>query len=164
MSVSLDSNTENKVRDTSGQDVVIDPSGGAHRRRRIVVILACGVVALAVAGGLTVRSWMSSKLMIPRARVRIATVTRGSFVRAIAGEGLVVVANGPTLFSPAVGTVTFKVVAGAPVTPGQVLATVDSPSLKNELARERATLDGLTVSLERQAIETHRQILETKQT
>jgi HlyD family secretion protein len=60
--------------------------------------------------------------------------------------------------------VTFNVVAGAPVTPGLVLATVDSPALNNELARERATLDGLQVSLERQAIETHRQILESKQT
>jgi HlyD family secretion protein len=50
------------------------------------------------------------------------------------------------------------------VAAGQVLATVDSPSLNNELARERATLDGLEVALDRQAIETHRQILESKQT
>jgi HlyD family secretion protein len=54
--------------------------------------------------------------------------------------------------------------AGAPVTQGQVLGTVESPALKNELARESATLDGLMVSLQRQAIETHRQILESKQT
>ena len=160
----MDSNTETKVRDTSAQDVLIDPSGGARRRRRVILILAGGVVALAVVFGLVVRSWMNSNVVVPRARVRIATVTRGSFVRDIAAEGTVVVANSPTLFSSAIGTVTFNVVAGAPVTPEQVLATVDSPALKNELARERATLDGLTESLERQAIETHRQILESKQT
>jgi HlyD family secretion protein len=160
----VDSNTETKVRDTSAQDVLIDPSGGARRRRRVILILAGGVVALAVVFGLVVRSWMNSNVVVPRARVRIATVTRGSFVRDIAAEGTVVVANSPTLFSSAIGTVTFNVVAGAPVTPEQVLATVDSPALKNELARERATLDGLTESLERQAIETHRQILESKQT
>ena len=130
----------------------------------MLLIVVCAVAAFAVAFGLVVRSWMNSKVVVPRARVRIATVTRGSFVRDIAAEGLVVVANSPTLFSSAVGTVTFNVVAGAAVTPEQVLATVDSPALKNELARERATLDGLTVSLERQAIETHRQILESKQT
>jgi len=164
MSASIESNTEAKVRDTSAQDVVIDPAHGMRRRRRVLMIAACGVAALAVVIGLVVRSWMNSNVVVPRARVRIATVTRGSFVRDLAAEGTVVVANSPTLFSVAVGTVTFNVVAGSPVTQGQVLATVDSPALKNELERERATLDGLTVSLERQAIETHRQVLESKQT
>ena len=152
------------VRDTSAQDVVVDPDNGARRRRRLILILAGGIVAFVVVFGLVAKSWVNSKVVIPRARVRIATVTRGAFVRDIAAEGLVVVANSPTLFASAVGTVTFNVVAGAPVTQGQVLATVDSPALNNELARERATLDGLQVSLERQAIETHRQILESKQT
>ena len=152
------------VRDTSAQDVSVDPGSGASRRRRLVLIIAGGVAVFVLIFGLVVKSWMNSKVVVPRARVRIATVTRGAFVRDIAADGLVVVANSPTLFSSAVGTVTFNVVAGAPVTQGQVLATVDSPALNNELARERATLDGLRVSLERQAIETHRQILESKQT
>lgn len=164
MSVSIDPNSENKVRDTSAQDVIVDSGSTVRRRRRVIMILVCGITAFVVVAGLVVRGWTNSKVAVPRARVRIATVTRGAFVRDIAAEGLVIVANSPTLFSSAVGTVTFNVVAGAPVTPGQVLATVDSPALKNELAREHATLDGLTVSLERQAIETHRQVLESKQT
>jgi HlyD family secretion protein len=128
-----------------------------------MLIAVCGGAALVVIFGLVLRSWVHSNLAVPRQRVRIATVTSGQFVRDIAAEGTVVVANSPTLFAVAVGTVTFKVVAGDPVTQGQVLATVDSPALKNELARERATLDGLAVSLQRQGIETHRQILESKQ-
>jgi HlyD family secretion protein len=152
------------VRDTSAQDDIVDPGSGAGRRRRLILIIAGGAIAFVLVFGLVVKSWMNSKVVVPRARVRIATVTRGAFVRDIAADGLVVVANSPTLFSSAVGTVTFNVVAGAPVTSGQVLATVDSPALNNELARERATLDGFQVSLERQAIETHRQILESKQT
>ena len=154
----------NTVRDTSAQDVIVEPGSGARRRRRLVLIIGGAIAVFVLICGLVVKSWVNSKVLVPRARVRIATVTRGAFVRDIAAEGLVVVANSPTLFSSAVGTVTFNVVAGAPVTPGQVLATVDSPALNNELARERATLDGLQVSLERQAIETHRQILEGKQT
>ena len=157
-------NTDTKVRDTSAQDVIVNQDGGTRKRRRMVVILGCGLAALAVVLGLVVRSWMNSKVVIPRERVRIATVTRGTFIRDVAADGLVVVANSPTLFASAIGTVTFDVVAGAPVTAGQVLATVDSPELSNELARERATLDGLKVALDRQAIETHRQILESKQT
>jgi HlyD family secretion protein len=154
----------NVVRDTSAQDVIVDAGSSARRRRRLILIIAGGTAVFVLIFGLVVKSWVNSKVLVPRARVRIATVTRGAFVRDIAAEGLVVVANSPTLFSSAVGTVTFNVVAGAPVTPGLVLATVDSPALNNELARERATLDGLQVSLERQAIETHRQILESKQT
>lgn len=160
----MDSRTEAKVRDTSAQDVAVDAGSGLRRRRRVVVMLGCGLVALVVVFGLVFKSWVNSKVVVPRARVRIATVTRGAFVRDVAADGLVVVANSPTLFSSAVGSVTFNVVAGAPVTEGQVLATVDSPALNNELARERATLEGLKVGLERQAIETHRQILESKQT
>jgi HlyD family secretion protein len=160
----MDSKTEVRVRDTSAQDVIVDPDSSTRRRRRVVVILGCSVAALVVVFGLVVKSWVNSRVVVPRARVRIATVTRGAFVRDVAADGLVVVANSPTLFSSAIGAVTFNVVAGAPVTAGQVLASVESPALNNELARERATLEGLKVALDRQAIETHRQILESKQT
>jgi HlyD family secretion protein len=164
MKAPIDSDVETRVRGTSGQDVLIDPASGARRRQRVLLIAVCGAAVLVVVVGLVLRSWMHSNVVVPRARLRIATVMRGSFVRDIAAEGTVVVANSPTLFAVATGTVTFNVVAGDPVTQGQVLATVDSPALTNELARERATLDGLAVSLERQSIETHRQILESKQT
>jgi HlyD family secretion protein len=146
-----DSNAELKVRDTSGQDVLIDPAPGVRRRRRLIFILACAAAVLLVAIGLVIKSWAHSNLVVPRHRVRIGTVTRGLFVRDTAAEGTVVVANSPTLFAVYAGTVTFDVVAGDPVAQGQLLATVDSPELKNELARERETLDGLTVSLQRQA-------------
>jgi HlyD family secretion protein len=164
MNVTMDTKTESKVRDTSAQDVIVDPGSSTRRRRQLLVILGGGAIALLLVFGWVVKSWMASKVVIPRSRVRIATVARGAFVRDVAADGLVVVANSPTLFSSAIGTVTFNVVAGAPVTPQQLLATVDSPALNNELARERATLDGLKEALERQAIETHRQILESKQT
>jgi HlyD family secretion protein len=155
--------TDTKVRDTSGQDVPIDPAPGVRRRRTLRWVAACGAGALLLTAGLVIRSWAHSTLVVPRDRVRIATITRGLFVRDTAAEGTVVVANSPTLFAVADGTVTFDVVAGQPVALGQVLATVDSPALNNELARERATLDGLSVSLQRQEIETHRQNLESKQ-
>ena len=160
MNASMDS----KVRDTSGQDVMVDPGSGARRSRRLVLILAGGAAALVLIFVLVIRSWMNTKVVVPRARVRIATITRGAFVRDVAADGLVVVANSPTLFSSAVGTVTFNAVAGAAVTAKQVLAIVDSPALNNELARERATLQGLEVALDRQGIETRRQVLESKQT
>lgn len=95
--------------------------------------------------------------------MRIAQVTRGAFVRDVAAQGTVVVAESPTLFAIANGTITFNVRAGDAVAVGQVLAILDSPSLKSEQGREQATLDGLRVDLDRESIETRRQILESKQ-
>src|SRR5437016_4235066 len=105
MKVPIDSDVETRVRGTSGQDVLIDPSSGARRRQRVLLIAVCGAVALIVVTGLVLRSWMHSNVVVPRARVRIASVTRGSFVRDIAAEGTVVVANSPTLVAVATGTV-----------------------------------------------------------
>src|SRR5689334_6598644 len=99
MSASVNSNTAAKVRDTSAQDVMIDPAPGTRTRRRVVLMIALGTLAVLVVASLVVRSWMNSTIVVPRARVRIATVVRGSFIRDIAAEGTVVVANSPTLFS-----------------------------------------------------------------
>lgn len=151
------------IRDTSAQDVVLDPALQTRKRRRLLVAAAVGGVALLIALFLLARSWASTSVVVARERVRIATVTRGPFVRDIAAQGTVVVANSPTLFSSGIGTVSFVVKAGDAVTEGQVLATVDSPSLRNEHAREKASLDGLVVSLERASIEVRRQILESQQ-
>lgn len=154
---------ERSIRDTSAQDVVIDPAPTRRRQRTLLIIGAAGGIAFLTVFAFLVRSWASSSIAIPRERVRIATVARGPFVSDVAAQGTVVVANNPTLFAAAMGTVTFAVRAGDTVTEGQVLATVDSPSLTSEYAREKATLDALVVDLERASIETRRQILQNRQ-
>ncbi len=53
--------------------------------------------------------------------------------------------------------------AGDAVKKGQALATLDSPALRNEYDRERATLDSLDAALARQEIEIRRQILQSRQ-
>jgi HlyD family secretion protein len=151
------------IRDTSAQDVFVDPAPRRRKRQRLIVIGAASGVLIIIALAILIRSWASSSVVVSRERVRIATVSRGPFIRDIAAQGTVVVANSPTLFAAAMGTVTFNVRAGDAVTLGQVLAVVDSPSLKNEYARERATLDGSTTDLERASIEARRLILQNKQ-
>ena len=151
------------IRDTSAQDIALDPAPQARKRRFIVIGAASIGVVVFIAAVMLIRTWASTSLVVPRERVRIATVTRGAFVRDIAAQGTVVVADSPTLFASGMGTVTFVVRAGDAVKEGQVLATVDSPSLRNESAREQAALDGLLVSLDRAGIEARRLILEQKQ-
>jgi HlyD family secretion protein len=120
-------------------------------------------VLLGAAATVAVHGWVSSAVVVPRERLRIAQVVRGSFVRDVAAEGTVITANSPTLFAPSTGTVTFSVRAGDTVRKGQALATLDSPTLVNQYAQERATLDSLNVALERQGIEVRRQELENKE-
>jgi len=151
------------IRDTSAQDVAIDPTLLIRRRRRLLVASAIGALAIVVAMVMLVQSWASTDIVVPLERVRIAPVTRGVFIRDVAAQGTVVVADSPTLFASAVGTVTFIVRAGDSVSEGQVLATVDSPSLRSEHALEKATLDGLITSLDRATIDAKRRMLESKQ-
>jgi HlyD family secretion protein len=151
------------IRDTSAQDVTLDPAPRARKRRLLLIGAASTGLIVLIVLGMLIRTWASTTLVVPRDRVRIATVTRGAFVRDVAAQGTVVVADSPTLFSSGIGNVTFLVKAGDAVKEGQVLATVDSPSLRNEYAREQAALDGLLVAFERSSIEARRQMLEEKQ-
>ncbi len=143
------------IRDTSATDVTVAPAGPDRRR----IIIAAAAVGVAIAAIFAVRAWMGSGVGIPRERVRIAEVTRGTFVRDVAAEGTVVAANSPTLYAVATGTVTFTGRAGDRVVKGQALASLDSPSLVNEYQREQATLDGLDIEMGRQEIENRRQEL-----
>jgi len=113
--------------------------------------------------GLALKGWLGTAQVIARERLRLATVTRGHFVRDAAADGTVVAAVSPTLFAIAPGTVTYAVRSGDPVSKGQVLATLESPELTNELQREQATLDSLDAALARQQIEIRRQILTSQQ-
>ena len=148
----------------STQDVPIDPAiGRAKRQRRLIVLAGAGMVLLLTSVWL-VSSWLSTTITVPRARVRIAEVTRGRFISDVAAQGTAVAAVSPMLYASAAGTVSLRVKAGDAVTQNQVLATLDSPLLLNEYARERATLESLDVALQRQAVEMRRQRLQDQQT
>lgn len=152
------------IRDTSAQDVAIDPRPAQLRRRKILIASAAGALLLLVVIFPATLRWMHAEISVPRERVRIATVTRGPFVRDVSAQGTVVAAVSPTLFAPAAGNVTYDVQAGDTVKRGQVLGSVDSPQLRNELAREQSTLEGQDVAVARQSIETRRRLLTNQQT
>jgi HlyD family secretion protein len=158
--------SENKVtaiRDTSAQDRVIDAAPVASRRRYLIIGSALAAIVVLVTILMVVRNWMAAEVSVPRERVRIATVVRGEFIRDVSAQGTVVAAVSPTLFAPALGTVHFIVQAGDAVKKAQVIAQVDSPELRNELAREESSLAGLEVAVQRQSIDTRRQLLANQQ-
>ena len=152
------------IRDTSGQDRPLDPELARARRQKLVLAGVIGGLILAVLVFSLARSWFTGEIGIARDRVRIAEVTRGTFIRDVAAQGTVVAAVSPTLFSPAAGTVHYLVQAGDRVAKAQVLAQVDSPELHNELLREESMLEAMEVAVQRQSIDTRRQLLANQQT
>lgn len=145
------------------QDKPIEESKKLARRKIFIFISIFVALGLLAAVGWTINSWASTKLVVSRERLRIATVYRGQFVRDVDAQGMVVAANNPTLFASATGTVTLLVKAGEAVKKNQILGSVDNPSLTNEYAREQATLESLNAALDHQSIEKRRQKLQNQQ-
>src|SRR5262245_12209512 len=151
------------IRDTSAQDVALDPRPAQLRRRKILIAAGAGALLLFAIVLPAVIRWMHAEISVPRERVRVATVTRGPFVRDVSAQGVAVAAWSPTLFAPAAGNVTYDVQAGDTVKRGQVLGSIDSPPLRNELAREQAALESQEIAVARQSIETRRKLLANQQ-
>jgi HlyD family secretion protein len=151
------------MRDTSAQDRQIDPAPAQKRRRYQLIGAGAGALLLLIVLAVLIRNWISAEVTVPIERVRIAEVTRGPFVRDISAQGTVVAAISPTLFAVAPGTVHYLVQAGDVVKKDQPIASLESPELRNELQREQASLDGLEVAVQRQGIDTRRQLAANQQ-
>lgn len=152
------------IRDTSAQDRPMTPPPVRANRRLMyaagaaVVLLVAFAVAPRLARVLSIGSAVSAE------RLRIAEVKRGTLVRDVSAQGRVVAAVAPTLYAPAVGTVTYAVQAGDQVEKDQVLGSVDSPELTNKLAQEQATLQSLELEAGRAEIDHRKQQLATQKT
>ena len=148
-----------KIADTSAQDVTVEAKPKTRQR----VLIGVGVLAVILMAVMVVPSlqrWAGSSISVPRDRLRLAVVERADLVRDVSVQGRVVAAVSPSLFAPAAGTITLLVDAGAKVTEGQALALLDSPELQNQLQQEQSALDGLSVELDRQRIETKQKALD----
>jgi len=154
---------EARIRGTDAQDVPLTTRAPPWRRYRVALTLGGSALVLLLLLGFAFRGWLGTGQVMAGERLRLATVTRGHFVRDVAADGAVVAAVNPTLFAVAPGTVSYAVRAGDPVQKGQLLATLESPEITNELQREQATLDSLDAALARQQIEIRRQILTGQQ-
>jgi HlyD family secretion protein len=149
------------LRDTTGQDRVIERASFWRRHRTLLIAALGSVIALGVLLGLLLR-YSGAGSSVDRSRVAIATVERGSFVRDIATDGQVVAAVSPTLYANSLGTVTLKVHAGDSVSKGQVMAVIDSPDLTAKLSQEEATAVGLRIDWQRATLDAEQKLLQLR--
>jgi HlyD family secretion protein len=149
------------LRDTTGQDRVIERAGLWKRHRTLAMVIFAAIIGLGVLLTYLLR-YSGAGLSVDRSRLSIATVERGSFVRDIAADGQVVAAVSPTLYANALGTVTLKVHAGDTVSKGQVLAVLDSPDLTAKLSQEEATAVGLRIDWQRATLDAEQKLLQLR--
>lgn len=128
------------IRDTSAQD---RPIAAPKRQRWWLVAVALGAVAALALAWPTIARLAGAPASVNASRLTIATVERGALVRDVAGEGKVVAAVSPTLYAAEGGAVVLQVHAGDVVKKGQVLATIDSPTLASRLLQERSNADAM---------------------
>jgi HlyD family secretion protein len=143
------------LRDTAGQDHVIEPAGAWKRHRTLLIGILAVVLGLGVLLAYLLR-YTGAGVSVDRSRLSIAAVERGSFVRDIAADGQVVAAVSPTLYADALGTVTLKVHAGDTVSKGQALAVIDSPDLTAKLSQEEASSVSLRIDWQRASLDAER--------
>ena len=149
------------LRDTTGQDRLIEPANRLRRYRTLlIVLLLAGAAAAALLWSLQKVS--GAAVSVSRERLSIATVERGSFVRDVAADGQVVAAVSPTLYANVAGTVTLKVHAGDAVAKGQELAAIDSPDLTAKLSQEDATLQALSIDWRRARLDAQHRLLQLR--
>ena len=162
-------NTENlqkivKIRDTAAQDVAVDNTPKLRRRRLYLIGTGAAVVLLAALSFPALHRWAKAEQTVSMDQIRLAKVSRGTFVRDVSVDGQSVAAVSPTLYSDVNGTITLKVVAGDPVKKGQVLAVIDSPELKSSYQQEQSTLLSMQTDLERTRINSNKSALLSQET
>ena len=149
------------IADTSAQDVLIEQGSGL-KRWIVLGSIALVLLLLAMWAVPAVQRWAGADVTVPLDRLRLAQAEVGDLVRDVSVQGRVVAAVSPSLYAPDEGTISLMVEAGAQVEEGQVLARLDSPELTNRLQQEQATLDRLSVELDRQRIESKQKSLDNR--
>lgn len=150
------------IRDTSAQDRPMHAAPAPANRKLAYVAGAAVVLLAAFAIAPRLARVLSIGSAVSLSQLRVAEVRRGTLVRDVSAQGKVVAAISPTVYAPAVGTVTYAVQAGDKVEKDQVLGSVDSPELTNRLAQEQASLQGLELESERAEIDHRKQKLGTQ--
>ncbi|KID58485.1 RND transporter [Pseudoalteromonas luteoviolacea] len=150
------------IRNTSKQDKAITKK--SHYKKWVLSSL--GGIGLISAVGFSYNSFsmlLSAEQVVSTQQLKMAQVVLGDMIQDIRVEGRTLAAVSPSLYAIASGTVTLHVKAGDTISEGQVLASIDSPELHNQLLQEEATLRRIEMEVKRQQIAIKQQQLDNTQ-
>ncbi len=147
------------IKDTSQQDVAITPTLISASRIKYLMVLIASILLVSYFA----YDSLNSERSIALKRVQIDTVIRGTLERDISAVGKIVAANAPVIYSSALGTITMKVKPGDIIKKNQLIASINSPELLNQLQQEQASLQSLQFESERQKLQIRRSQLTQQQ-
>ncbi len=152
------------IQGTENQDIQRKQSSGSRFGHTAKAVVAFAAISLMLWGSYQLMfNQVQASLVMPKAGVPLGTVSRGDFVRDLAVQGKVVAANAPTLFSQQAGQIRLLKQPGEPVTIGDLLAVIASPSLENDLKQQQALLSSMQSEVERAALQAREQQLDMEQ-
>ncbi|RTE86715.1 MULTISPECIES: efflux RND transporter periplasmic adaptor subunit [Gammaproteobacteria] len=150
------------IQGTDQQDHIIQRKPKSALRRYMPS--AVGIVAAIMFVILIFQSFgKGANLVLDRDQLQFATVQRGDLIRDISVQGRIVAANAPTLYSQENGQVHLLKQPGEAVSEGDLLATITSPALQNDLQQQEAVLAGMRSDAERAELEARNQQLDMEQ-
>lgn len=135
------------IRDTSAQDRVVAPQ--QHWLRKLWLPL----LAVSCVLGLWVWAPWQAEASLSANSLRFAEVKRGLFERAVNATGRVVASHSPALYSAATGRAQLLKKPGDKVAEGEVVASINSPSLDNQLKQEENRLESSLLDFQRMKLE-----------
>lgn len=144
------------IKDTSATDIEL--TAPVNNKRKWLVLSSLVIASSAIAYFYV--SGPSASRSVERTSVQVATLEIGDLVRDVLSTGRIVAANAPQLYSPEQGFVNLNVNAGDEVSIGQVVASVDSPVLQNQLQQQRSEMERLNTELARTELDARRQTLQ----
>ncbi|MBQ4814348.1 efflux transporter periplasmic adaptor subunit [Pseudoalteromonas luteoviolacea] len=150
------------IRSTSHQDKVIAHRTGS-KKWFITGIATIGMLSAVALSLGSFSQLLSAEQVVSSQQLKTAKVVRGDILQDIRVEGRTLAAVSPSLYAIAPGTVTLHVKAGDAISAGQLLASLESPELRNQLLQEEATLQRLEMDVKRQQIAIKQQQLDNTQ-
>lgn len=151
------------IQGTEQQDKIMQRPASSRLRRLLPAVIITTIVILLSLALFRTMANNSANIVVARNQLQFATVQRGDLVRDIAVQGRIVAANAPTLYSQETGQVQLFKQPGEAVNQGDIVATITSPALQNDLQQQQAMLSGMTSEAERAVLSAREQQLDIEQ-
>ena len=151
------------IQGTEQQDTIMQRPVKSRLRRFLPAVAVATLAIILILALFQTLADNNASIVVARNQLQFAMVQRGDLLRDIAVQGRIVAANAPTLYSQETGQVQLFKQPGEAVNQGDLVATITSPALQNDLQQQQAVLSGMTSEAERAVLSAREQQLDIEQ-